>query len=138
MTTNYGQAALRHWNSSRALAADGHLQDAAYLAGYVGECGLKAVIVALGGTGDPKSYAHDLEALIGDALATAALFTRGAGRYEALARPIALLNWSPEQRYEANRTDMASLQSICVQAGEVGTSLIFALALDGLLEEVLW
>ncbi len=137
MATKYGQAALRHWVSAGALEADGHLQDAAYLAGYVGECGLKAVMAAIGGTGDPRSYAHDLEALSGDGLATAALFSHGAARYAALALPLASLPWSPEERYEADRTDMETLRATCMQARGAGASLVFALALDGLLEEAL-
>jgi len=137
MATNYGKAALRHWTSSGALAMNDQLQDAAYLAGYVGECGLKAVMVALGGTGDPKSYAHDLEALSGDGLATAALFSRGSGRYAALAMPLTSLIWSPEDRYEDNKTDKATLQANCDLARQAGSSLVFALALDGLLEEAL-
>jgi hypothetical protein len=137
MKTNYGQAALRHWIASGVLEEENLLQDAAYLAGYVGECGLKAAIIALGGIGNPKSYVHDLEALSGDVLASAALFSRGYGRYAAIAKPLGSVQWSPEDRYDNDRTDMETMKSNCDRFREAGSSLIFALLLDGLLEDVL-
>ena len=102
MNTNFAQAAIRHWDSSRRLKEEGRLQDAAYLAGYVGECALKAVMVALDSPSAPKAYGHDLEALSGDALDTAALFTSDMGRYSDIAAPLTTIAWKPEWRYEEN------------------------------------
>lgn len=137
VNTNFAQAAMRHWDASGTLADEGRTQDAAYLAGYVGECALKAAMVALGGAVDPKPYGHDLEALSGEALDCAAMFARGAGRYLELAAPLASLPWKPEQRYEENVKRPEGFLATFAQARDAGAALLFALALDGLLEEEL-
>jgi hypothetical protein len=133
--TNFAQAAIRHWDSSRQLKDAGRLQDAAYLAGYVGECALKAVMVALDSPSDPKAYGHDLEALSGDALETAALFASGIGRYSDIAAPLTAIEWKPEWRYEGNVASPDSFATAFGLSHKIGLSLLFALALDGLLEE---
>lgn len=137
MNTNFAQAALRHWSSSRILEEKGNCQDAAYLAGYVGECALKAVMAALDSPSDPKAYGHDLEALSGDALDTAALFIPGMGRYTDIAAPLAALVWKPEWRYEENVASQSDFVTTSRISHERGLSLLFALTLDGLLEEEL-
>ncbi len=135
MNTNFAQAAIRHWDSSRRLKEEGRLQDAAYLAGYVGECALKAVMVALDGPSDPKAYGHDLEALSGDALDTAALFASDMGRYSDIAAPLTTIAWKPEWRYEEDVASPCNFATVFGLSHEIGLSLLFALALDGLLEE---
>ena len=135
MNTNFAQAALRHWRSSLTLEETGHVQDAAYLAGYVGECALKAVMTALAGDSNPKAYGHDLVALSGPALETVSLFVRGMGRYISMAAPLGAVAWKPEQRYEENAATETGIESTIRISSDVGGSLLFALALDGLLEE---
>ena len=74
----YALAAGRHREAALALIrghGSGH-DAAAYLAGYVVECSLKALVEAGGGTGSARPFGHDLEKLRGDGLRLAYGLTR--------------------------------------------------------------
>jgi len=63
----FAQAAGRHLADSETLAAGSRLDNAVYLAGYVVECSLKAVISHHSSVRDARQYGHDLAALQGQA-----------------------------------------------------------------------
>jgi HEPN domain-containing protein len=72
-------ASVRHYNDSKYLHDKGRFDNAAYLAGYVVECGLKAILQVYGH--GAKTYKHDIAALHGPALDLATMLSPGASRY---------------------------------------------------------
>lgn len=82
------------------MLAEQRLDNAAYLAGYAVECGLKALV--LYGGGQPREYGHELPTLAGKALDLAVLLSPAMRRYhidtmdEMLG---ACHGWGPDLRY---------------------------------------
>lgn len=97
---DFASAAGRHLDDCERLLRSGRHDNAAYLAGYVVECSLKAVVES-GGL-SAVSYGHDLTTLSGSALDLAYLLTPSVWRYQTARTPEANelhAKWRPERRY---------------------------------------
>ena len=64
----FAHAAGRHLTDAQTLVAQNRLDNAMYLAGYVVECSLKALVSHHLGRAAAQQYGHDLAALQGRAL----------------------------------------------------------------------
>lgn len=129
---DYLSASIRHYNDSERLYDTGRLDNAAYLAGYVVECGLKAILQVYGHSA--KAYGHNITALHGPVLDLATLLSPGSSRYRSdriqnLGRDMA--TWKPEMRY--CRTGMmaqADAKKIMKAATDVFDSVVVKIILD--------
>jgi hypothetical protein len=137
---DYASAAARHWDNAQFLGDDNRWQEAAYLAGYIAECSLKALLERTAPDILLQLLGHNLVALTGEALEMAALLNPTSRRY-----PVATLSpgtpgvsrWKPEHRYE--RTGFLTdreFQQIVAEAQLVGRSVLIELMLDGIVEEI--
>lgn len=101
MSENYTSAAARHYMDAVLLLDNNRYENAGYLAGYVVECSLKAIIVSGEGP-HPSVYGHDIKILGGAALDLALLLSPAMHRYQAQSVD-EILNafrvWSPLWRY---------------------------------------
>lgn len=133
-TEDFFSSALRHFEDSSTLYALGRVDEAAYLAGYVIECGLKKLLEVHRGT-DARGYGHDLRGMTAQALALAALLAPASARYRVDEIPSlapAMSYWSPELRYWTTGDVRSSDARLMLDAaiGVVRVVLI-ALVLDG-------
>jgi HEPN domain-containing protein len=125
-------ASVRHYNDSTHLYAKGRLDNAAYLAGYVVECGLKAVLQVYGH--GVRAYGHDIAALHGQALDLATVLSPGSSRYRpdrisSLACDMSA--WKPEMRYhQTGMLTRADAERIMKAARDVFDSVVSEMALD--------
>lgn len=87
-TEDFFSSALRHFEDSSTLYALGRVDEAAYLAGYVIECGLKKLLEVHRGT-DARGDGHDLRGMTAQALALAALLAPASARYRVDEIPLA-------------------------------------------------
>lgn len=133
---DFASAAIRHLRAAKVLLENKHHDDSTYIAGYVAECGLKALIEIAGRP--PKI--HDLAALAGETLNLAADLSYAVRRYQVdLAPYLATLqnNWSPEIRYSASGFIQKEKAKVLVEsANQLYHSTIGAMFLDGLLEKL--
>ncbi|MCD6327601.1 HEPN domain-containing protein, partial [bacterium] len=100
MNDDFASATARHYCDSQLLLAEQRFDNAAYLAGYAVECGLKALIMH--GGGQPRAYSHELSTLGGKALDLAVLLSPALRHYHIniigeMLR--ACDGWKPELRY---------------------------------------
>jgi len=125
-------ASVRHYNDSTHLYAKGRLDNAAYLAGYVVECGLKAVLQVYGH--GVRAYGHNIAALHGPALDLAMVLSPGSSRYRSdriTSLGFDLAVWKPEMRY--HRTGVlaqADAERIMKAAREAFDSVVTEMILD--------
>lgn len=133
---DYASAASRHLRDSRLLLQHECLDNASYLAGYVVECGIKALIALAG----PPPRIHDLQNLSGASLDLAASLSFAARRYP-LDLNSQLINvhkrWNVELRY--NRSGFMNAQdtqTLISDAGDIYQATIGEMTLDGLLERL--
>lgn len=103
LPVDFADAHRRHWEDAELLFGHGRLGNADQLYGFSAECGLKAVMVALGMALDPsgrppRKYArhvHDLWPLFGKFASG-----HGGGRYaKQLAGQNPFADWSHHDRY---------------------------------------
>ncbi len=137
---DFASAAARHWDNVEFLAAAARWQEAAYLAGYIAECSLKALLQVTQPTVSVRDLGHDLPALSGDALEMAVVLNRASRRYPV---PIAvpgtggLSQWKPEHRYERTAfLPESEFRAMVAQAERIGQSVLVQLVLDGVVEDV--
>jgi hypothetical protein len=127
---DYFSAGLRHLRDARVLA--GASDNAAYLAGYVVECGLKRVIQFYD---NARPHGHDLVGMQGRALALAALMAPGAARYRVDLIPDleqACQDWSSDLRYRrTGDLDRAASGRLVAVADAFLQRLFLPLVLDG-------
>lgn len=131
MEDDYLSSALRHLVDCQTLEAQNRPHNAAYLAGYVIECGLKRVLEVYGHSA--RAYGHDLSNLNGRALHLAALLSPGIARYRIdrlnLGAVIGL--WGPNMRYSTSGDVTPPIASALVHAARrVGTGILTPLILD--------
>ncbi len=135
MSDDYASASKRHLDDTERLFGLGRWDNAAYLAGYVAECGAKAVI----GIAGYRVQIH-LDRLSRDVLALAADVSLAARRYRIdLDGGLAFLRrrWSPHLRYtQTGSTNETDAEAIVEAATSVFAQTIGALVLDGLLERM--
>lgn len=127
---DYFSAGLRHLRDAQALA--GKSDNAAYLAGYVVECGLKRVIQFYD---HARPYGHDVLGMQGRALAFAALMAPGAARYRIDLIPEleqACQEWPSNLRYRrTSDLDGATAKRLMAVADAFFERLFLPLVLDG-------
>lgn len=123
-------AAFRHERDARHLESEGRIDNAAYLAGYTIECGLKALVEAVG-HGTPKT--HDLHRL--EAVALLATLG-GADRHRDFpaesVETARQTGWGPDWRYHADGSvPPAIARDLVAAAGSVVTDTLALAILDG-------
>jgi len=130
----FAQAAGRHLADSETLAAGSRLDNAVYLAGYVVECSLKAVISHHSSVRDARQYGHDLAALQGQALQQ----LRALVPHAHLKLPASRTNGTvlevghPIRRYWASRRwTQQEVQAALKRASEIYYDTVVAMVLDG-------
>jgi len=129
---DYLSASIRHYNDSGRLHKSGRIDNAAYLAGYVVECGFKAIL-QIHGYG-AKAYGHDITALHGKVLDLAALLSPGSSRYRTDLITDLNLNmtaWKPDMRYHrTGRVAQADVMKIMKAATNIFDSVVAEMILD--------
>jgi hypothetical protein len=136
--TDFASAAARHWDNTFYLANAGRWQESAYLAGYVAECSLKALLQNHP-LSNMQNLGQNLVILSGDALDLALLLAPVTSRYriETLRPNTGVGKWNPEQRYEAtNHTREAEFRDIVREAENIAQKVLIGMVLDGFLPEV--
>jgi hypothetical protein len=127
---------MRHHSDANFLHGDGRLDNSGYLAGYVVECSLKALIECGEGPSS-RALGHDLPALVGHGLTLAALLTPGVNRYDVtddLDVLYVLGVWKPESRYEpTGQTTAAEAERRARAAKACIEKVLLPLILDGVL-----
>ncbi len=135
MDESYASAARRHLSDAQTLLSAARPDNAAYLAGYAAECGVKAVMTQAGF----RMWFH-LDQLPARALALAADLSASARQYPVDLDPDVLSirsAWKPGLRYA--RTGAASYpqaERIVTCAAEVFRKTVLALVLDGYMERL--
>ena len=131
---DFFSSAIRHYEDAVQLSALGRADEAAYLAGYVIECGLKKLLEVQRG-GSSKAYGHDLRGMSAQGLSLAALLAPASIRYRVDKIPAlsaAMDFWKPELRYwttgDVKATDAALMLSA---ATGVMREVLVPLILDG-------
>jgi hypothetical protein len=145
----YKSAAWRHYESMKqlealALAPDTApdqsmqlLQDAAYLAGYVLECSLKATVGAPPAEIEGKPWSHNLGALETDALKMAVLLSPALRRYPIASVRLSSGVWSETWRYDA--TDLGrggDFRNVIALADKIVKDVLVGLTLDGTFKDM--
>lgn len=104
MTTDFADAAWRHWSDAELLREERRWPNADQLYGLAAECGLKAVMVALGmavtGQGKPKSSGFQVH--IDQLWDQFGAFATGVGaaQYASMLAPQnPYSSWRIDQRY---------------------------------------
>ena len=136
MIEDYASAASRHLRDARYLHEGERWDNAAYLAGYVAECAVKAVINQAGRA--PQVHLRELTPPL---LLLAADLGAAARRYRIDLDPdlhALRLAWSTDLRYARTDTcDEFGATQMLAQAGRVYQRTIQAMVLDGLYAQVL-
>ena len=108
MSTDFLEASERHWNDAELLKSHRRWPNADQLYGFAAECGLKAVMHALGmalrHSGAPRSRHHRVHIdRLWDEFVT---FAHGSGAEELAARlgSNVFVDWHISQRYHATHT----------------------------------
>lgn len=126
--------ALKHHEDVEGLFAAGRFDNAAYLAGYVIECGLKTLLLREGMPA-AKQLGHDLPLMTGNALSLAVQMAPAIRRYrvpDSADFQHIVAHWGPEERYEATGfMDRAKAESRLRAVRETFTALIVPQLLDG-------
>lgn len=146
-TVDFPLAAKRHWCDAILLEANGRTGNAGQLYGLSAECGVKALLVALGYPTDPdgspamnpptgtpqvRKHIHRLVGMIGNIQSEIA--GRSGAKYTAMFPNITRFsNWSTEHRYWVDTAIPNSLPAWKLAAEEVMRMLDTAF-LDGVLK----
>ncbi|MDE0449348.1 MAG: HEPN domain-containing protein [Spirochaetaceae bacterium] len=132
---DYPEAAGKHLKDAGVLMTGSRPDGAAYLAGYVVECALKALIQVQTGRG---LRSHDLAGIRRSLGAIAAQAGPQTQRHFATAAALLsnarILSWNPEMRYRAGgRVTSTVAGSWLQEAGAVYSRVIGGLRLDGVI-----
>lgn len=146
-TADFPSAAKRHWHDASLLELNGRMGNAGQLYGFSAECGIKALLIALGYPTDPegspvsnppsgmpkvREHIHKLVGLIGGIQNYAS--GRSGAKYTALFPNITKFsNWSTEHRYWADTAIPNSLPAWKAAAEEV-MRMLEAASIDGVLK----
>ena len=137
-------AAGKHLGDAQTLLGASHNDGAAYLAGYVAECSLKALLLHEKGTpsaGAPLPWksrdGHDLANLQSDAATLACVAGAKTARYLGPTvkglTSLALAAWNPEMRYRAPSMAPADATSWLANAESVYHETVGTMIKDGVL-----
>lgn len=104
MGINFMDASNRHWDGAELLYSDSHLANADHLYGLSAECGLKALMVAMGAPTDPvgdmlKPHKKHIDQLWGEFQSFASGLS-GSAYVAMLPAGSPFSNWAIQQRYE--------------------------------------
>ena len=130
---NYAQAAMRHFDDAEYLLKQGRTANAGQLLGFHAECGLKALLVALGMAVDKdgslqkpyREHINRLQPLITSVLHQAS--GRRAARYLSMMPNLAAFSdWHTDHRYWTASAIPPSLQKWQDAATEVGMMVLQA------------
>lgn len=142
---DHPEAASKHLTDARALIAASRHDGAAYLAGYVAECSLKALLLyekgmpAPGATPPWKkgSDGHDLSKLQADVATLAAIGGAKTARYFGSSvkglTSLPLAAWDPGMRYRAPAMAVADAASWLANADSIYAETVGAMIKDGVL-----
>lgn len=132
-TEDFESAALRHLDDASRLHADGRLDNAVYLSGYVQECALKAVLARREGSAfSGKAFGHDLARLGRTELTWwAAEHIVSPHLLEEAVRADGVLAFEhPDRRYWPDLWTTSDAEEAVTQATELAWLLILAPLLD--------
>lgn len=145
-TADYPLAAKRHWYDAILLEDNRRTGNAGQLYGFSAECGVKALLVALGYPTDPdgspakppagtlkvREHIHQLVRIIG--AINSEIAGRNGAKYTAMISNITKFsNWSTDHRYLADAAIPNSLPVWKLAAEEVMRMLETA-SIDGVLK----
>lgn len=136
MNPDFPSAACRHLRDAKALLATSP-ENALYLAGYVAECSLKAVIERSGV--HAPAFGHQLTKLEGDGFDLAVALSPRSARYRTSAESVMKLRsgWSESKRYDSTGdTKHEQAEEMVKLAGKIFRDCVIAMVLDGLLPEL--
>jgi hypothetical protein len=131
---DYPEAALKHLDDASALLIRGRHDGTAYLAGYVVECSLKALLQYETGVG---VFGHDLARLAAQVSALCAVAGARTARY--IAPPVrtvpvaSIAAWEPKMRYHAPGMSAAGARAWLQDAESIFLATVGRMALDGVL-----
>jgi hypothetical protein len=134
---DFPSAASRHLRDAEGLLATSP-SNARYLAGYVAECALKAVVERSDPSFHALAFGHQLSKLERDGFDLAIALAPRTARYRPSAATVKLLRerWTETLRYEATLDTTEALAHEVVNAAkDVHESTIVEMFLDGLLVE---
>jgi hypothetical protein len=144
---NFQRTAETFMDDARTLHKSGSHRNACYLAGYVVECTLKALIEASGG--EEAEHTHDLISLrdrlaelsltaglsaakYGDPLQFAPTITKQRGHPKRMgSRSKHYCDWDPTHRYDGSRWGNSAKSSAYVQEADRALTVLNQLLLDG-------
>jgi HEPN domain-containing protein len=133
---DFPSAASRHLLDAKLLMTASPA-NSLYLAGYVAECSLKAV-VALPGLHAP-AFGHQLTRLRDDGLDLAIAMAPGLSRYRPASTLVdqVRVRWSENRRYDTS-TDVTEAQAkeMVKLADEIFRACVVEMFLDGVLQEL--
>ncbi len=140
---DHPEAARKHLDDAHGLLSHNRADGGAYLAGYVVECSLKALILYDSGVPSPGSRprwrsgaaGHDLGGLVAQASSFATIAGAKSARYlgpaiQRLANA-GIASWGPDMRYRAPYMTPADAQSWFADAQAVYQESVGQMLLDG-------
>ena len=136
---DYPDAALKHLQDAGALQGVDRHDGCSYLAGYVVECSLKAVLQVERGTSSvPKGRrGHDLRSLRSQVAGISRMAGARTSKYVTRAvlalQGASIHKWSPGMRYQGPRATETDARGWLREAREVYHGTVGAMRLDGLL-----
>ena len=148
-TIDFPMSAKRHWHDADLLERNGRAGNAGQLYGFSAECGLKALLIALGypcdldgspqkkkhlpfGLPEIRKHINELVGVVGDIQNYAN--GRSGAKYTALFPNISnFANWSTDHRYWVDTAIPNSLPAWKAAAKEV-MGMLDAAFLDGVLK----
>ena len=130
---NFADAAARHLDDAMLLKSHQRFDNAAYLAGYVVECAMKAVLAASSLT--PQRLGHELQAISVEAMPLLWIVAPAMRRYEVPASNDVdelIRNWKPDLRYGTSGViDSVMAEQWTSAARQVFDSFVVSSVLDG-------
>lgn len=133
---DFAAASTRHLRDALLLYQEERYDNAFYLAGYVVECALKAVVKGSGLV--PGGFGHKLLKLEGDALQLAIAIAPATVRYRPPRAPVQAVSstWSVDHRYFSTGVSARRAEALLSDARMVWESCIGEMLLDGVLQEL--
>ena len=130
---DYPAAALKHLQDADVLLKGRRFDGAAYLAGYVVECALKALIQVESGRRVRRS--HELTGLLDELDVLAVQATTRTGRLyvnvAAALRTADVLRWKPRMRYRGPEVTSSEADAWLRNAREAYSLIVGSLILEG-------
>lgn len=131
-TEDHFAAAYRHASDSHELHVGSRPDNAAYLAGYVFECGLKVLIESSPHHPGPMPWIHDLDSL--ETLALAATLAEADAEHTFPQEAISAARgtgWDVDWRYVPDGTVPTAAVSVLVAAAQEMRDALTLAVMDG-------